>query len=290
MGLDSINAAEHPIAALRVIAEHLGRANVVTPYLVYALGQLGVEHATYASEDFFLRAMGPRASHSIEALLEYLSDHPEARENVIWTLNLERCPIYAIRPVGSFASEQNDALWEFLNDEVTEGVERISLPGTVRSMTRLRSGQVLPAVDPAEHGLYSWTTEALARHVADDDASLVRGTSEFLSRVYHQLQNVGRTSRERTINYAATNVTQAGSALSDAISIGMALDHVEAEPSRICRADSDCWDVVLTFLDPAERYYRARKMYRFTVDVSDVVPVPIGAVRSWHVATSESER
>lgn len=286
---DDVNAADHPIAALRFIARNRGRTTVVTPYLVYALGRLDVEYASDASEDLFLRAMGPDASHSHADLLAYLGDHPEAREGVIWTLHLHGSPIYAIRPAGSFASDQHATLWEFLNDQLTEGVERISLPGTVRSTTTLRNGQVLPVVEPAEHGLYSWTTGALAQHVANGDDALTRRMSEFLAYVYHRLQNVGRTSRERAINYAATNVTQAGSILSEAMGAGMALDHVDAEPSRICRADSDCWDVVLTMLDPRNRHHRARRAYRFTVDVSDLVPVPIGAVRSWYLATGEPD-
>ncbi|WP_394325532.1 cyanobactin maturation protease PatG family protein [Methanosarcina barkeri] len=53
--------------------------------------------------------------------------------------------------------------------------------------------------------------------------------------------------------------------------------------SPICRPDSDCWDVKLTFFDPLHREEVARMVYRFTIDVSDVVPVSIGDLRSWSI-------
>ncbi len=48
------------------------------------------------------------------------------------------------------------------------------------------------------------------------------------------------------------------------------------------RINSDCWDVKLKFFDP-ENGSRARKVYLFTIDVSDRIPVTLGQVRSWSV-------
>lgn len=39
----------------------------------------------------------------------------------------------------------------------------------------------------------------------------------------------------------------------------------------------------LTFFNPSKVFEQARKVYLFTVDVSDVVPVMVGSVRSWFV-------
>jgi len=47
-----------------------------------------------------------------------------------------------------------------------------------------------------------------------------------------------------------------------------------------CGLDSDCWDVKLKFFDP-ENSRRAKKLFRFTIDVSDIIPVTLGEVRSW---------
>ena len=63
----------------------------------------------------------------------------------------------------------------------------------------------------------------------------------------------------------------------------MDLDTIEVERSPICRQYSDCWDVKLMFFNPSKVFEQARKVYRFTVDVSDVVPVMVGDVRSWFV-------
>ena len=52
------------------------------------------------------------------------------------------------------------------------------------------------------------------------------------------------------------------------------------EKSHFCRLDSDCWDVKLKFFDP-ENSRRAKKLFRFTIDVSDIIPVTLGEVRSW---------
>ena len=51
----------------------------------------------------------------------------------------------------------------------------------------------------------------------------------------------------------------------------------------MCRLDSDCWDVVLYFFNPANVLGEARRAFRFTVDVSDVVPVLVGDIREWAV-------
>ena len=69
----------------------------------------------------------------------------------------------------------------------------------------------------------------------------------------------------------------------DVIKEGMDLDTIAVERSPLCRPDSDCWDVKLTFFNPSKVFEQARKVYRFTVDVSDVVPVMVGPVRTWFV-------
>ena len=58
---------------------------------------------------------------------------------------------------------------------------------------------------------------------------------------------------------------------------------VKMEPGPSSRPDLDCWEVKLTFFNPSKVFEQARKVYRFTVDVSDVVPVMVGPVRSWFV-------
>jgi cyanobactin maturation PatA/PatG family protease len=139
-------------------------------------------------------------------------------------------------------------------------------------------------IRPVLRGMYSWTTEALVRTAtrgsANKKSEVVRN---FLLRAYFELRNLGLTPRERAINYSATNAMLVSKVFDQALSEKMELDTIEAECSPICRPDSDCWDVKLTFFDPEKVFERARKVYRFTVDVSDTVPVMVGEVRSWSV-------
>src|SRR5262249_32042699 len=209
---------------------------------------------------------------------------------------LDATPIYAIRPDGGFAGEAYERLRQFLREQLTEGVERISVPGWIVGSVRLFTGQVVPVIHPVLRGMYSWTTRALVAAVCgkppptdapqkdkDDYDQMTRGVETFLTRVYDELRNLGVTPQDRARNYSATNALLVAEVFKDAIKEQMQLDTIDVERSPICRPDSDCWDVKLTFFDPNKVFERARKVYRFTADVSDVVPVMVGGVRSWFV-------
>ena len=60
----------------------------------------------------------------------------------------------------------------------------------------------------------------------------------------------------------------------------MELDTVGASPSTDCRPGQDCWDVRFEFFDP-EKTRRSRRIYRYTIDVSDPIPVTVGEIRHW---------
>lgn len=280
------NAQEHPVAVLRYLheARQTGRAPVAP---VYALGALGYDFGTTARRAFLSEVMAPGNPYIYEHLLRYLDDNPQEAEQIIWTLNQDQIPLYALRPTGSFARDSYQEFWQFLNDQLAEGVERISVPGLLRGQATLLSGQVVPVIEPVEHGLYSWTTAALIQAVHGDgaDEALRAATSNFLARIYHELRNKGQTSQERALNYAATNAFQAGQVFQLALAENLALKTITAEPSALCRPDVDCWDVLLTFFEPGNRFKRAEKIYRYTIDVSDVIPVPVGEVRSWYMYT-----
>ena len=87
--------------------------------------------------------------------------------------------------------------------------------------------------------------------------------------------------QDRALNYAATNAFEIEQVYESAMKEEMDLDSLNVVPSPICRLGSDCWDVELFFFYPARQVQTVRKVYRFTVDVSDVVPVTIGPRRSW---------
>jgi len=42
----------------------------------------------------------------------------------------------------------------------------------------------------------------------------------------------------------------------------------------------ECWDIKLSFRDPAGRHERVRKVYRYTVDVNDSIPCLLGGLHT----------
>lgn len=279
------------------------------PQLVYSLGQLGVDFGTEARRDSFVQSMDPiRDSsgktvapgnpHDPLQLLAYLTKNPWDGASLTWTLNVDVTPVYAILPAGPFAAEVHARLREFLADMI-DGVERVSIPGIVAGSVRLMNGQIVPAIIPEMRGMFSWTTQALIQGlmpVQSESASdaekssfsakaieVASGVRNFLDRVYFELRNLGQTPQERAINYAATNAFNIELVYEQAVTEKMDLDTIEVERSPLCRSDSDCWDVKLMFFFPEQQPLTARRVYRFTIDVSDVVPVTVGEMRTWKI-------
>jgi cyanobactin maturation PatA/PatG family protease len=277
--------------------------------LVYALGTLGYDFGTQARFDGIAAEITPGegvpgpvgpipASVDTNSLLRYLSANPYAAESIIWTLNLEATPIYAIRPDGPFAAVAYDRLRQFLNDQVDpkQRAERVSIPGYMVGSQTLFSGQKVGVLVPEIRGMFNWTLKALVDKVAGKDPG-EKGTKaereefhrkrdgivNFLQRVYYEVRNLGLEPRDRALNFAATNAFAIERLFAQAAGAGLQLDQIDVERSPVCRLDSDCWDVILYFFNPANVLGEARHAYRFTIDVSDVIPVLIGDIREWSV-------
>ncbi len=273
--------------------------------IVYAIGTLGYDFGSEARRDTFKQLMPTAVIGGIEVpsnpydarqMVDYLADNLSEAKSLIWTLNLELTPIYAIEPLGSFSREVYAALQELLSGQVKaedspEYIERVSIPGRITGRTvRLFSGQVVPVIEPdSPRGIYGWHINTLvsaaieavgAEQTEAQESQMRRTLSSFLNRIYYDLRNLGQTSQDRALNFAATNAFQAAQTFSEAVGAGMELDSINVSKSPFCRLDSDCWDVQLKFFDP-ENSRRARKIFRFTIDVSDLIPVTLGEVRSW---------
>jgi len=282
--------------------------------IVYALGQVDYDFGSEARHDSFLQVfdrhntrfeltgddalMSPDNPHH---MLEYLGDgtndgdsgkRPAYASSLIWTLKQNATPIYAIQPAGAFAREIYEWLKRFLlshhlDDKDEHYAERVSIPGILHGKVTLLNGLVVPVIIPDQRGMWSWSTGAIIKHALgdkpEDEDEEVRAEKEetlrgILKRIYYEIRNLGVTPQERALNYAATDAFQ----LTGTFKKGMALDEIEVEKSPICRPDSDCWDVKLTFFHPTNRD-AARHVYRFTIDVSDVIPVSVGTMRDWPV-------
>lgn len=277
-------------------------AETVGGNLVYVLGTLGYDFGTEARRDSFKQLMPwvpipnaapvPPNPYDARQMADYLAARPSEAKSLIWTLNLELTPIYAIEPVGPFANNVYGLLQELLAGEVLpedhdDYIERVSLPGRLTGKTvKLFSGQVVPVIQPEnERGIYGWNVNAIINAALEavpevQRADLTRTLQSFLSRIYYDFRNLGTTSQDRALNFAATNIVQASESAAQAIESGYELDSITVEKSPFCRIDSDCWDIKLKFFDP-ENSRRARRVFRYTIDVSDILPVTLGEVKQW---------
>lgn len=214
---------------------------------------------------------------------------------LIWTLVQDLTPIYAILPGEAFGLAAYDRLIEFLDDQEEGRAEQVAIAGRLVGKATLMNGQSVPVVRPDVRGMYNWSADklveaAMAAIEGLTEADRERVESEvkaFAERVYYDYRNLGITAEDRALNFAATNLFQAASAYTEAIKTTAdetkKLDRIDVERSPICRPGSDCWDVKLTFFNPAKRQQEAKQVFRFTVDVSEVIPVTVGEMRSWYI-------
>ncbi|NER34301.1 MAG: PatA/PatG family cyanobactin maturation protease [Oscillatoria sp. SIO1A7] len=302
----SISTQATPMTSLNAVTPSQVPSELASSQLVYALGTLGYDFGTEARRDTFKQLMPPfdlgggtmvpANPYDARQMVDYLGNDISESRSLIWTLNIELTPVYAIDPKGPFARETYLALQELLAGQIQpesddDYIERVSIPGILTGRTvKLFSGQVVPVIEPqSTRGVYGWKVNSLVNAAfesvqetegeADQDA-MRRTLGSFLNRVYYDLRNLGTTSQDRALNFSVTNAFQAAATFSQAVAQGMELDSITVEKSPFCRMDSDCWDVKLKFFDP-ENNRRAKKIFRFTIDVSDLIPVTLGEVKSW---------
>ena len=117
--------------------------------IVYAIGTLGYDFGSEARRDSFKQLMPafeiagtqvPANPYDARQIVDYLGDNLSEAKSLIWTLNLELTPIYAIEPVGSFSREVYEALQQLLSGQVQaedgeEYIERVSIPGRITGRT-----------------------------------------------------------------------------------------------------------------------------------------------------------
>ena len=236
------------------------------------------------------------------------TNFPDANA-IIWTETIDATPIYAIDPGSAFAwaiyATLVNTLWlqevaptlprdtkGYVSSASAEGapeagafppkgsVTRVSQAGSIVGSTRLINGTVVPTLQPVWRGLFSWNLYDLLGREPDEWPAGVQG---FLERIYNEFRNVGISPQDRALNYSAMNAYNTKRIFAGMAKDQMRLDTVAVDRSTICRPDSDCWDVTYRFFDPTQVLTTARKVWQYTIDVSDVVPVPVGVLRTWEV-------
>lgn len=285
---------------------------------VFSIGTVGFDFGTEARRDSFRQLM-PRVSvggtppatvppnpYDVVQLCDYLDAQPSESTKLIWTLNLDLTPIYAVEAELGYADEVYKVLRSALRNESlptsdANFVSRVSIPGTLMNRTRrLFSGQIVPVVVAQPRGLYSWNETALVDSIVQAVGQTVTTAADtvrqsirhFLDKVYYQLRNLGHSSPDRALNFAATNAFIFAEGVREGLLSARlvpggtnlyTLDTIQVSKSAYCRMDSDCWDVQVTFFDP-ENDRRARCVYQYTIDVSDEMPVSLAPTHQFLVA------
>ena len=260
--------------------------------LVYALGKIDYDIPGESRRNSL--ATNLKDPKDPKAFLAHLNENPHDAESVVWVLKQEDTPIYAIHPQGPFARETYERLRNFLAEHQREDVDMVSIPGyLMQDSISLGNRQDVPVIIPELRGMYSWNTPGLVRGLLgecptqeEEAQAYVEKTLEiknFLDRIYYEIRNLGQTSAERAINFAATNAYRLDDVYTATYKSGLKLDRIEVEPSPGGGPPlSDCWDVKLTFFHPTQRMEKSKELFRFMIDVSDVVPYAMGKMRHWH--------
>lgn len=256
------------------------------PKLVYIIGSLWFDFGTEARYDAIVQRMGDAgAANNPVLLFAFLKENMEYASGITFIVMQDQIPVYALHPAGPFALKAYEAILDALESclKDTGVLQRVAIPGVMTGSTRLMNGMTLPVIYPDLRGMVKWDMPQLVSsvkaaanaEVVDDDYIF-----NFLMRVYDELRNLGIAANERALNFAATNAFQAAIAFVDAVGRKLELYSIRVNKSQICRPDSDCWDIQLLMFDP-ENTLRSGRVYRFTVDVSEILPVTIGTIRTY---------
>jgi cyanobactin maturation PatA/PatG family protease len=270
-----------------------GCSGQTKPQLAYAIGRLGVSFISQARRDAIWRNVNGSYSGDLkpitdEALATLFREQPFQAQSVIWTLSRTEVPMYAIVPAGAFAAE----VYKWLVAEwADKEVEFIAVPGVVAGEVTLYDGQTVPVLVPDLRGMYSWQTRAYVQALTAErkkaapelsDQAISTEMDRFFGKIYFSIRNRGLLPEERALNAAATNAFNFSSIIVEVGQEGLTLRDISVERSPLNRPGSDYYDVLLTFFNPRDRQGQAPLRARFTIDVSDTVPVMIGEPVTWH--------
>lgn len=129
---------------------------------IYALGALGFDFGSLERRDALYAENGGRPIITNADLASFLMASPLASADyqaVIWTLVLDRAPIYALRaPTSLDAWALYQALVPILSNPL---VDRIAVPGRIGGDVTLLDGRVVPVIECAPRTIRKWSTTAM---------------------------------------------------------------------------------------------------------------------------------
>ena len=139
-----------------------------------------------------------------------------------------------------------------------------------------------------------WNTDTLVSIAVgpEPEQGIVDSLVKILDKFYSEYSNVGVRSQDRAINYAASNtieLTKMIQAAGGNEGGRIFFDNIGFEPSASCRPGSECCVVKINFFVPDETE-KSRRIFRFTIDVSDLDPVSRGDGKDWCVRKGFDEK
>lgn len=288
---------------------------------VYAVGRIGVDFFNRGNLEYLVNSSGFNPEDLV-TLHNYLVAMPPSdpgyrqriatSQNVIWTVEVDGEPIYAIQPTGAFARDTYEVLLSFLRDQVIgssepsaskdkkkpEGqkAEVVAIPGLVIGSTVLyRAGKTVPLVSPALVGMHNWSVgyliAAATAYISEYNSRVPEGRritlpeeteiENFAQILADQYRNFGMAPSDRARNFVASHLADPIRILAEWMAKGMVLDEIRVQPSDMRPAGTDRWDVVLRFFDPRNQLGVAATEVPIVVDVNYLVPniVNIGPAR-----------
>ncbi|MEM8963128.1 MAG: hypothetical protein AAGD38_16710 [Acidobacteriota bacterium] len=246
---------------------------------IFTLGTLGIEIDSLSRQDSLGQLTADGTVDNPHDLAHLMTTHPQAAEEVYWSLDMQGRPAFALVPSGPHAALVHQRLVRLLIEQIQGSIERISLAGyRLQDSLRLPSGHEIPIVRPVLRGLYGWSTKQLvdelmtdARLPADQLESTRNTLRHTLDRLYDDLHG-GDKSWHRAVHYVLTNPYVFGHVVIDAASRGLELKNLRAEDLQTARSDSrHLVRLTLTFLDRDEE--QDEMLRHIDVDVHDIVPV-----------------
>jgi hypothetical protein len=276
--------------------------------IAFVLGQVSYDFESEASKISLVNELGEVVLHQeqfVKLLLENSADHDIKKASpiqnintqtdklpyatsLIWKLDIENMPVYAIRPEGSFAREAYRMLCKFMlyNIEIRKkygkefsSLPRIALAGKIKGSVRTKEGKLLTVIAIEQRAMAILPSAKFFKLFQNAGKA-----SEILScmeRIYFLLRNTGSHSKERAINYAVTYGLIKGEIFEKSVVDNLVLRSISAEKNPFLPPGIDGWDVEFTFFNPVKKYEEAATLYGLTVDVSTVVPALCGSIRNW---------
>ena len=217
---------------------------------------------------------------------------------------LDNTPIYSIKPDGSFAASAYARILKAFSQQTKGDVTLFAIPGRIAGSIRLMSGETVPVIVPASRGMVAWDVaetvngfidgfakslkkDATAQEKKDHAAraeemrrKLPQFLWDFKNLITRKYRNLGLSGRDRALNFASTAAFRVFEVLNEIGGFELIIDDIAVAKSAACRTGSDCYDVQLKMFKPSD-VTASLRIFQFTLDVSDTIPVSIGTVSSW---------